>query len=449
MPWTSPLLLLVALGLVLPGTQASPFDPHLPSFSPSWFEGWYLRITTDLEHSDKGAPRSLGVVFGAHPHGLRAWNSSTMMLILQKDRHKIKPLRVVEGLNPDFNVSYRGHTIEGDPAEDTPPDFEVISENSKGVLRVVFDHEDCSIVICVGHYEVKIKCIGDPKPYGPDMESPEAWFSKWPTGIVGLHWFVHSMGNRVQYRVRHRGDTVCGEGWLHAEKNWGQNFPEGWIRAQGIGGTPGDKQRDKEESTTSSRTGTSSIGNCTAVDRKHRDDDDKDKHRSAFVVAGGVPPSPLLPPKIGAEIWLASIHVGDLQWRLHPWDPTVYQVFSYPCGDPSDPDPYATFHLIATQPFSGRGVDLFIKAPVESFSELNCPTNEGFKPRSDHSYSATAKLELFKLLPCQGFGCKKEKKVIHSEVMDDVALEFGGHRRCWCRQGVGNNNLNCKATATA
>ena len=356
------------------------------------------------------------------------------MLLLEKDKHKGKPLHVVENLNPEFNVSYRGHTIEKDPAADAPVDFEVISENSEGTLRAVFDHKDCAVVLSIGKYEVDINCIGNPKPYGPDMESPEEWFGQWPVGIVGLHWFVHSVGTRVQYTVRHKkSDIVSGQGWMHAEKNWGQSFPDGWIWAQGIG-----NERQQERTTA----GTTNDNNEKIKDKE------EDSGRSAFVIAGGVPRTPLLPPGLGPEIWLSSVHVGDLQWRLHPWDPTVYEVISDPCGDPSDPYPYATFHLTATQPWSGRGVDLFIKAPVESFSSLNCPSSEGFKPMSDHSYSATAKVELFRLLPCKGFGCKKEKKVIHSEVMDDVALEFGGNRRCW-RKNKSRTSHKVGGTATA
>jgi hypothetical protein len=411
------LLLLATWTALFYGGQASFFDPHLPSFSPSWAEGWYLRIVTDLDNNstDKDAPRSLGIVFGETPRGRRAWNTSEVMLLVQQESGN--PLKIKESVNSEFNVTYHGDFIQDDPDIDSPPDFEVTAASSdwNSVLHASFNNEDCSIAAAIGNKELEITCSGDSEPYGPDFESPEgSLFSRFPTGIVGLHWYVLSMRTPVMYTLRTTdsltsgsdNEYITGKGWMHAEKNWGESFPDAWVWSQGI------TQEGKEENNTGAR-------------------------QTSFVLAGGVPPSPFLPPGLGPEIYLAAVHVGgQLHWRMHPWDPTVFSVKAEPCGDFGDPEPFATLKFNAIQPLQNREVEIFIKSPVDSFSELNCPTRYGFAPDSDHSYTGVATVKLYTLEECQGFGCKKERVLIHSEVLEDVAIEFGGKKRCECRHEI-------------
>ncbi|KAG7669621.1 hypothetical protein Ndes2437B_g05798 [Nannochloris sp. 'desiccata'] len=416
MPRVSLVVLLATLTAFLDGGQASFFDPHLPSFSPSWAEGWYLRIVTDLDSksTDKSAPRSLGIVFGETPSGLRAWNSSEVMLLIQQESGD--PLKIKENVNLEFNVTYHGDIIQDDPDISTPPDFEVTAASSdwNSVLHASFNNEDCSIAAAIGNKELGVTCSGDSEPYGPDFESPEGpLFSRFPTGIVGLHWYVLSMRTPVMYTLRTTDSSssgsddeyINGKGWMHAEKNWGESFPDSWIWAQGISQHRSKKEDGKEQKGGAQQT--------------------------SFVLAGGVPPSPLLPSGLGPEIYLAAVHVGDqLQWRFHPWDPTAFSVKAESCGDSGDPEPFATLKFNVVQPLQSREVEFFIKAPLDSFSGLNCPTKHGFAPDSDHSYTGLATVKLYTLKECQGFGCKKERVLIHSEVLEDVALEFGGDRRC-------------------
>jgi hypothetical protein len=426
----SSLLLFATLtALLLQDGQASFFDPHLPSFSPSWAEGWYLRIVTDLENSDTGAPRSLGLIFGQTPRALRSWNGSDVMLLVQQEQGEA--LKIKENVNPEFNVTYHGQVIKDDPDIDSPTNFEITaaSSNWNDVLHASFDNEDCSIAAAIGNKELSITCNGDPAPYGPDFESPEGnLFSRFPTGIVGLHWYVESMRTPVMYTLATTDDSnspkyITGKGWMHAEKNWGESFPDSWIWAQG---------------TTQHR--------CSSLENNDGGKSSGERQTS-FVLAGGVPPSPLLPSGLGPEVYLATVHVGDqLQWRLHPWDPASFSVQVESCGDDGDPEPYSTLKFSVKQPLEGREVEIFIKAPLDSFSELNCPTKHGFAPDSSHSYTAIATVKLYTLADCQGFGCKKERVLIHDEVIEDVALEFGGNRRCEYR-GDSMNKPDVVATS--
>jgi hypothetical protein len=408
------LLLLVTL-TAWPGGEASFLDPHLPSYNPSFSEVWYVRILTDLENSERRAPRSLGVIFGQTPRALRSWNGSEVMILIQQN--KGDALKIRENVNPEFNVSSHGHEITENPDINSPPNFEITaaSSNWNDVLHASFDKEDCSITATIGSTELEITCDGDSDPYGPEFESPEgSIFSRFGTGIVGLHWYVHSLGTPVTYTLRNTDgvypDDIVAKGWMHVEKNWGESFPDGWIWAQG-----------------------------TTTTRHSSEKNGKQQQHTSFVLAGGVPPSPLLPSGIGPEIYLASIHVGDqLQWRLHPWDPSIFSVEIEACGDDGDPEPYSTLKFNVKQPLQGREVEIFIKAPLYSFSSLNCPTKHGFAPDSDHSYTGMATVQLFTLKECQGFWCKKERVMIHSEVFEDVALEFGGQKRCEYRNREDN-----------
>ena len=372
-----------------------------------------------------------------------------MMLLLQNS--KSGPLKVLERVNPELEITYRGHEVEGDPDFDSPPHFKVVGSTdgeekrrNRGNVRVAFDGDSCSACIRIGRTEADVTCTGSAEPYGPDIdgdESPEGpFFSRLPTGIVGLHWFVQSMGTPVDFTVRqhhhrrhrHHDDhddqtseinaddggsenarKIRGRGWMHAEKNWGASFPKGWVWAQA---------RDGE---------------------------------SSFVLAGGAPPSPLVPGGWGPEVWLAAVHVDDaLRWRLHPWDPTFYSIETEACGEHDDPEPFASFKFTATQPVLGRQVELFIKAPRGSFTPLDCPTEHGFAPYSDHSYAGSASMKLYTLKDCAGLFCKgvwsillphrKERVLIYERSFEDVALEFGGNKRCCasCSSSVGGEGTN-------
>jgi len=410
---------------------ASPLDPHLPSFSQSWTEGWYHRITTDTKCSDHDAPRSLGVVFGYTPRGRKSDTTTELMLLLQ---HGTKPLQVLSNTNQDFDVTSHGCAVTEDPNPRSPPNFKVASK----CLRARFKRDRCSIVAEVDGVRVEIRCEGKPVPYGPHGESPDAPFEAFPTPSV--HWYVQSLATRVSYRIStrrkavdpgggideagdaadgRRRDVIKGCGWMHVEKDWGERFPHGWIWAEGV--------KSGHRSGTYHPNGTSTDPESSAdVDRRHRR---RREDPPAFALAGAIAPSPFFPQIFKKQVWLLGVRVRDLNWRLHPWDPTIFKVFPQPCGARGDPSPDATLRLLAIDLARGREVELFIKAPKSSFSELDCPCGDGgFRPLSHQSFAGAAKLNLYTLRP--GRGLLPIRTLIHSERFEGVALEFGGSQRC-------------------
>ena len=125
------------------------------------------------------------------------------------------------------------------------------------------------------------------------------------------------------------------------------------------------------------------------------------------------------------------------RWRFHPWDPTVYTVDADPCGRSAFPPTWrtATFSLAAWQPATGREVEIDITARVSSFAPLECPTREGFRQASDHTYAGTATLRLFQHLASRSVGAERhflrgERRVVYEGKIPSSALEFGGNRRC-------------------
>ena len=66
----------------------------------------------------------------------------------------------------------------------------------------------------------------------PDTAGPEGWLAR--TGLLPCHYFVHSFGSPARYRLLRRGALVAGGGaaTAHAERNYGDTFPTGWVWAQ-------------------------------------------------------------------------------------------------------------------------------------------------------------------------------------------------------------------------
>ena len=81
------LVTLLALWACAPPARASQFDPHVPEPAQrSWFEGWYMRLTSSADASDAAAPASLALTVGAMPRALVDWNSSLISLLVQNSR---------------------------------------------------------------------------------------------------------------------------------------------------------------------------------------------------------------------------------------------------------------------------------------------------------------------------------------------------------------------------
>jgi hypothetical protein len=178
------------------------------------------------------------------------------------------------------------------------------------------------------------------------------------------------------------GAVAQGRGFAHLETNWGFRFPEGWAWAQGMSSSNGSLE-------------------------------------SAFVLAGGTPPSPFA-PQWGPEAWLLGVRVRELNWRFHPWDPAVFKVESQPCGEVT-----RSFRLHYKQLLTGNEAEIFLTAPADSFAKVQCPRpHAGFQTFSSQSYAGNARLRLWTTDGPHG------KVLIHDETISDAALEFGGNKRC-------------------
>ncbi|CAM9846637.1 unnamed protein product [Ectocarpus fasciculatus] len=73
----------------------------------------------------------------------------------------------------------------------------------------------------------------------PNSAGPEGWLER--TGLLPLHYFVHSMGSEAGYSLKATGAprAVVGRGSIHMEANYGESFPTGWVWAQGCSATEG------------------------------------------------------------------------------------------------------------------------------------------------------------------------------------------------------------------
>ncbi|CAM9395735.1 unnamed protein product [Scytosiphon promiscuus] len=73
----------------------------------------------------------------------------------------------------------------------------------------------------------------------PNSAGPEGWLQR--TGLLPLHYFVHSMGSEAGYSLKATDAprAVVGRGSIHMEANYGESFPAGWVWAQGSSATEG------------------------------------------------------------------------------------------------------------------------------------------------------------------------------------------------------------------
>ncbi|GAB4823362.1 hypothetical protein N2152v2_010408 [Parachlorella kessleri] len=351
-------------------SQGSPYDPHVPDqAAAAWFEGW----------------------------GHAAWNNSLVTAFYQPQNARQPVIQSLQNLQLNVSTRGGGGAVLADPEVQTPPNFTI--RDPAGQLDWRIEGDNCSIAAVLGSMRVQIECIGPPKNWGPAGRGPEGLAAGVPTWLTGLHWFVYSVGTPVRYTIAEDGKApITGLGLAHMEKNWGLGFPDGWLWAQGLNATS-----------------SSSNSSSPAL-------------QAAFTVAGGQIPSPLVPGGWLPDAWLLGVRTVNHSWDFHLYD-SIFTAQSDPCSTKLLPN--STFNITALQPLSRREVRIEISAATDSFEPVDCPTKLGFMPFSVESFTATATVRLFEW-EFNPSGEKEwlQKRIVEAFTLHNVALEYGGDRRC-------------------
>lgn len=110
-------LVLLGLGLYA-AVHASPFEPHKPSRYPPWFQGWYLRVTTNHQDINRTEPRSFGIVIGSSQPESAAHGDTTLVALLVQGADSAH-----QGLRIDHETSVQRLNITraGCPLVEEPP----------------------------------------------------------------------------------------------------------------------------------------------------------------------------------------------------------------------------------------------------------------------------------------------------------------------------------------
>lgn len=159
-------------------------------------------------------------------------------------------------------------------------------------------------------------------------------------------------------------------GWAHAEKNWGEKFPEAYVWAQGV----------------------------------------SPDGRTSFALAAG--PVPAL---AGAPAAAFSLHTPRTDLSVDASDPGLpVRLSAEACR--------GALSLELRSP--NRLMAIYIEAPRDGFVALPCPTATGFRVCTEQSHAAIARVRVYESLPFFG------DRLIDSAVLELAALEFGGTYAC-------------------
>lgn len=216
--------------------------------------------------------------------------------------------------------------------------------------------------------------LGPRLPYNSTIEwlGPEGLVEFLP--IIPLHWFVYSLGSDSEYTytmLDEEKTTVSGSGYAHQETNWGNVFPAAWIWSEGINST----------------------------------------NSRQFALSGGelsLNGTPL-------TTWLVAYHSPLIQWQFRPTLPeTEYTVSMNACA--------GSFSILAKD--SIRKLVISAKASPDSFIDVSVPTDEGFIPGGEESFSAQVTVSGYIKLPWFGYVLVDRYRFTNS------ALEFGAEYMC-------------------
>lgn len=378
------------------------FEPHIP-LGTDWFEGWYTRvISADRQWS-------LGIIFGSYP--LRTSSTSVVnthvslllkgpkwdrMVVLGEDRlhslvvefdqcrlsspQKEKALRVQshEGTPPQSYSIWRRpcFSIKSQPMlgqNDSVPQIHAVMSPEVQVLNVTWPLPDGDVFKLVMKLTKRVSW--DASDQGPEGLGIYRLLNT----VLPLHWYVFSTASQAEVQASFGDIELSTHGLGHMEKNWGSGFPDHWIWVQ-------------------------------SVTQKYR-----------LVIAGGdlgfrLTRFPSLEKWLKRDSLLLSWSSpsSTLTWTpvdslLRPIHVTIVD---------------AERGLLSVSGEKGNyKIEVVVKAPVETFATVKCPTRRGFLPYSIESYSANATVHVWK----KSFTQQEDSfELMETVVLSETALEFGG-----------------------
>jgi hypothetical protein len=342
-------------------------DPHVPTGTGPWFEGWYTRIT------DEGGSRSIAVIVGSHKKGGGAYRPGMMLAgyigVLISEGNG-SPTRSFAVFPQETFMLAGGEPVTQDPDLFSPADFEWNAPGYGSVTEDALDIEIPGVVSVQASIGARLPWEGRFSDVGP-----EDLIALLP---VPLCWHVSSLGSTAEYNYQIDGEElVKGIGAAHSEKNWGKVFPLAWSWGQGIS-----------------------------------------KQRSAQFVYGGGKVAVL--GGLTLEPWMIGYRSPRLAWDFTPAQlGTVFKAQADACS--------GQFDLEAKSPT--RTLRIHAQAPLSSFGDVSIPTAEGFVPKSAaESFSARIVVRAYQYSPVAGlFG---KERFIEETVFENAALEFGADYIC-------------------
>ena len=344
-------------------------DPHVPSGTGPWFEGWYTRV------SDDGGSRSVAVIVASYlPKGETYVPGEYLpgyINVLASEGDGAPTLSYT--VFPEKTMAL----VNGKPVTENPvisckkeSDFEWIAE---GYGSITEDTIDISIP---GVADVYIH-TSNRLPW--DTEDPsksiEGWMVSYP---FPTHWWVNSLGSDAEYEYTlyesEEPETFQGTGYAEQEKNWAQVFPLAWIWSQGI-----------------------AAGNS-----------------AQYVLTSTkveVVPGLILYP------WLVSYRSPNISWNFNfSWAGSYLKTTKDPCA--------GTCKMVFRDTY--RSLEFDMSAPPDSFGDVSIPTADGFMPEmGGESFSATVNVSAYRHYPLLGL-----KRCVDSQVFNNAVLEFGNEWQC-------------------
>ena len=306
-------------------------DPHLPASSGPWFEGWYLRITSQNE--------TFGVIAGSYQSSKtsrkEAQTNGLPGYIAFLHGTAAGELKVLESFPLKSRLADGlGQPVKKDPKASTPAAFKWSDELGNHLSN---DYVKASF------------------PDGTSFEAawnqtdPKAPWVLGPGGVLNffrqfpLHWFVETLSTPAKVLLKSPGNADRVEvGEAHFEKNWGKAFPKSYAWFQGHG---------------------------------------KDAH---FALAGGVPFD--LIGGFDPQAWLAAFVSPKGRWSFSPQTGAVFINTKL--------DACAGTAQVSLGNLSHQ-MEFNSQASLSSFSTIHIPTEAGFAPLSDQSFHGTAQVQVF------------------------------------------------------